>query len=69
MAEVTLKWELVSKNYDELISKYTKEELKMVGIKGHCDMCILKSGMMCVKRSICRIPQNEVWTNKKISEI
>jgi len=69
MANTILKWELESKNYDEFLANYTKEDIKILRIRGHCDVCVLQSGMMCIKRSVCRKPQNEIWINKNITEI
>jgi hypothetical protein len=76
MANTTLKWELESKNFDTL-----KKEMIEDGDQGmldyvennigenHCKLCVLAQGMMCIKRSVCRIPENEVWINKEITEI
>ena len=70
MAEVTLKWELESKNFDELKGELGSEAVNALNIgNNHCKICVLASGPMCIKRSVCRIPQNEIWINKNISEL
>lgn len=70
MAEITLKWELESKNFDELKEELGEETVNIMNIgDNHCKMCVLASGLMCIKRSVCRITENEIWINKKITEV
>lgn len=71
-----LKWKLEAKNFDDL-----KNEMIQDGSEGmadyvekhigdnHCKACVLASGMNCIHRKVCRIPQNEVWINGGIEEI
>ena len=74
MAKVTLKWKLVSKNFDKLKAEMiadgdenTKNYIdKYIGAN-HCKMCVLSKDMMCIKREVCRIPENEVWINKEVT--
>jgi predicted metal-binding protein len=68
MAKVTLKWKLVSKNFDELKEELGEEIVTTMNIgNNHCKACVLSSGLMCIKREVCRIPENEVWINKEIT--
>jgi hypothetical protein len=72
MAKVTLKWKLVSKNFDKLKEEMIDDNEEMrsfvnqnIGDK-HCKACVLSRGMSCIKREVCRIPENEVWINKEV---
>jgi predicted metal-binding protein len=76
MAEVTLEWKLQSKNFDtmkqEMIEDGDEHMLRHVENyigNNHCRLCVLASGPMCIKRSVCRIPENEIWVNVEINEI
>ena len=68
MAETTLEWKLESINFDELKLTLTESMQERIG-DNHCKLCVLASGPMCIKRSVCRIFYNEVWINKEITEI
>jgi len=76
MATTILKWELESKNFDNLKKEMIEDSdrgmvdyvEKNIG-DNHCKLCALASGPMCIKRSVCRIPENEVWINVEINEI
>jgi predicted metal-binding protein len=68
MAKVTLKWKLVSKNFDKLKKELGEETVATMRIgDNHCKLCVLASGPMCIKREVCRIPENEVWINKEVT--
>lgn len=70
MAETKLLWELESKNFDGLKKELGEEAVRAMNIgDNHCKLCVLASGPMCIKRSVCRIPQNEVWINKEITKV
>lgn len=62
---VSLKWDLEIKNFTKL-----KEGLQFgETLENHCRLCVLSNGPICMYREICRIPQDEVYINKKISLI
>jgi len=66
--EIILEWKLATKNFDELKSELSMEHQRMIG-KNHCKLCVLASGMMCIKRSVCRaVPHNEIYINVEINE-
>jgi len=80
MAKTTHKtqliWNLEAKNFDEIKNEMIQEGdggmadyvEKHIG-NNHCKACVLASGPMCINRSVCRIPQNEVWANGGIEEV
>ena len=65
--EKTLIWKLKSVDFDELKQGLDESTLKYIG-DVHCKLCVLASGPMCMKRSICRASKNEVYVNVSIEE-
>jgi len=64
----TLILNLETKNFDDLKNTLDKGAQEYVG-EHHCLLCALNMGKWsCLKRSVCRAPENEIYVSLSIDE-
>jgi hypothetical protein len=70
---VSIKWDLRVVKYSEHIKNYSDDLKRYLKITdnpedNYCKVCVLKAGMMCIHRAVCRCDEfGEIFVNGGVS--